>query len=255
MNEPTGTIDILGYTVLSRSAADCAHAMLEAGADGARNCRVMACFNPHSYAVARNDASFNAALHAMDWLLPDGVGVLLAARWLGIPLNERVTGPDTFMSALEQLNARGGSVFLLGSTDAVLAKIRDRMSSDFPEVTVAGTYAPPSKSAFSAEDNAAMIAAVNTASPDILWVGMTAPKQEKWLIEHRDHLLVGAAGAVGAAFDFFAETVNRSPTIFRRFGLEWLPRLVQQPRRLWRRIFISAPIFLVDVFGEKRRSS
>ena len=81
----------------------------------------------------------------------------------------------------------------------------------------------PPTSLLRAEDNAAMIAAVNTASPDILWVQKTAPKQEKWLIEHRDHLLVGAEGAVGAAFDFFAETVNRSPTIFRRFGFQWLP--------------------------------
>jgi N-acetylglucosaminyldiphosphoundecaprenol N-acetyl-beta-D-mannosaminyltransferase len=255
MNTTSETIDILGYDVFSGTVAECADAMVAAGAGGARECRVMACLNPHSYAVAREDTQFNAALYATDWLLPDGAGVVMAARWLGRPLGGRVTGPDTFMAALEKLDARGGSVFFLGSTEEVLTKIRDRMARDFPKVTVAGTYSPPYKPSFSAEDNAVMIAAINATSPDLLWVGMTAPKQEKWLIEHRDQLQVGVAGAVGAAFDFFAGTVKRSPAIFRKLGLEWLPRLVQQPRRLWRRMFVSAPIFLLDVYRETRRRS
>jgi N-acetylglucosaminyldiphosphoundecaprenol N-acetyl-beta-D-mannosaminyltransferase len=98
-----------------------------------------------------------------------------------------------------------------------------------------------------------MIAAVNAVRPDVLWVGMTAPKQEKWLAKHRVDLDVGVAGAVGAAFDFFAGTVKRSPRMFRELGLEWLPRLIQQPLRLWRRIFISVPVFFAEVERDRKR--
>jgi len=247
------TRNLLGYSVYANSLNDCANEMVAASLNGLRTCKVMACLNPHSYVVARRDQPFSAALHNMDWLIPDGTGVVKAAKWLGKPLNGRVTGPDVFEQTLHIQNANGGSVFFLGASEGTLTKIRERLARDFPNVTLAGTYSPPFKPEFSDADNAAMIAAVNAASPDLLWVGMTAPKQEKWLAAHRDQLNVGAAGAVGAAFDFFAGTVKRSHPVFRQLGLEWLPRLLQQPRRLWRRMFVSAPIFLGDVAREKLR--
>ena len=121
------------------------------------------------------------------------------------------------------------------------------MGRDFPKVRVAGVYSPAFRDVFSAEENAAMVAAINAARPDVLWVGMTAPKQEKWVRQHRDQLDVRFIGPVGAVFDFFIGRVKRSHPLFQRLGLEWLPRLLQEPRRLWRRNFVSNPSFLLRV--------
>ncbi|MGH1454588.1 MAG: WecB/TagA/CpsF family glycosyltransferase [Paracoccaceae bacterium] len=245
------TRNLLGYTVYANSLNDCANEMVAASLNGQRTCKVMACLNPHSYVVARTDQPFSAALQNMDWLIPDGTGVVKAAKWLGKPLNGRVTGPDVFEQTLRIQNANGGSVFFLGASEGTLTKIRERLARDFPNVTLAGTYSPPFKSEFSDADNAAMIAAVNAASPDLLWVGMTAPKQEKWLAAHRDQLNVGAAGAVGAAFDFFAGTVKRSPLILQKMGLEWLHRSLMSPGRLGKRNATSNPKFLAEVLKTK----
>ncbi|WP_284123835.1 WecB/TagA/CpsF family glycosyltransferase [Parerythrobacter aestuarii] len=225
---------------------------MTAALDGNRSCAMMACLNPHSFVVAEQDEQFRAALKSAEWLLPDGAGIVWAARRLGDKTVSRITGPDTFLAVMERLDAKSGSVFFLGSSEAVLAKVRDQVALHYPNVTVAGTYSPPFKAEFTQDDNQAMIDAINAAKPDVLWVGMTAPKQEKWLARHSHDLNVGAAGAIGAAFDFFAGTVKRSPPIFRSLGLEWLPRLVQQPRRLWRRIFVSGPIFAAAVYRERQ---
>lgn len=247
------TVDFMGYKIFAGDIDACASEMAAEAASGRRDCRTMACLNPHSYVMARDDPDFRAALRGVDWLLPDGAGVVIAARHLDLPIPQRVTGPDTFLAVMARLDASGGSVFFLGASEETLVKIRRRMAAEYPGAVLAGTYSPPYKPNFSETDNAEMIAAVNVAQPDVLWVGMTAPKQELWLATHRGELDVGVAGAIGAAFDFFAGTVQRSPAIFRMLGLEWLPRLVQQPRRLWRRMLISAPIFLADVRRERQR--
>ena len=245
-------VSFLGFDVYSDDVMACANEIASEAMSDQRDCRFFACLNPHSYVVAGDDLAFRQALESSDWLVPDGTGVVMAARWLGIPISSRVTGPDLFMAIMERLNQSKGSVFFLGASETTLAKIRERTIRDYPGVVLSGTYSPPFKAEFSAEDDAAMVAAVNAARPDMLWVAMTAPKQEKWLAAYRGDLEVGAAGAVGAAFDFFAGTVKRSPRFFRLIGLEWLPRLLQQPRRLWRRMCISAPVFLIAVYHAGR---
>lgn len=125
------------------------------------------------------------------------------------------------------------------------------MARDYSNVRVAGTYSPPFKPTYSDEEMNEMISAVNAAAPDVLWVGMTAPKQEKWIFENRARLNVKFAGAIGAVFDFYTGRVKRAHPMFQRLGLEWLPRLVQQPTRLWRRMFVSAPIFMLHVILTK----
>lgn len=212
------------------------------------NCRWLACMNPHSYAVALHDAPFSRALHEADWLIPDGAGVVLASKLLGGQIRERVTGSDIFQGVLEALNQESGhSVFFLGSTDETLTAIRARMAVDYPNIRLAGTYSPPFKPVYSQDELNAMVAVINVVAPDVLWVGMTAPKQEKWIFENCARLNVKFAGAIGAVFDFYTGQVKRSHPFFQRMGLEWLPRLIQQPRRLWRRMFISAPIFVWHV--------
>lgn len=237
---------ILGYDIDARPASACVGEALARVREGGR-CRWLACINPHSYAVARADRAFGAALRSADWLVPDGAGIVLAAKALSAPVAERVTGSDVFDGVMRGLAERGGGrVFFLGSTEAVLARVRARAARELPNVAVE-TLSPPFRQTWSEAETSAMVAAVNAARPDVLWVGMTAPKQEKWLADNRARLEVPFAAAIGAVFDFYAGTVQRSHPAFQRVGLEWLPRLVQQPRRLWRRTFVSAPVFLWDV--------
>ena len=217
--------------------------------------RWFACLNPHSYVIAGDDPAFRQALSEADWLVPDGVGVVLASRFLGRPVRERITGSDIFHGLHDHLNSHGGgSIFFLGSTEGVLADIRRRMSEDYPNLQVVGTYSPPYKPEFSQAELDEMIAAVNAAKPDVLWVGMTAPKQEKWIHRNRHRLRVKFIGAIGAVFDFYTDRVKRSPPLFQSMGLEWLPRLIQEPRRLWRRNFISSPKFVMRVIAHRMKN-
>ena len=242
--------EILGYQVDSYSVEDCVERVFAVlvGPKVSRDFPWFACLNPHSYALALNDALFSRALKDADWLVPDGTGVVLASRVLRRGIRERVTGSDVFYGLHRRMNAAGGmSVFFLGSTEETLGSTKDRMARDYPNIRVAGTCSPPFKPTYSTAELDAMLNAINAAAPDVLWVGMTAPKQEKWIFENRGRLNAKFAGAIGAALDYYSGRVKRSHPFFRRFGLEWLMRLLRQPRRLWRRTFVSAPVFLWHV--------
>lgn len=213
----------------------------------APSCRWLACINPHSYVLAKRGEKFAHALRAADWLIPDGIGIVLASRHQGGAIRERVTGSDIFLGLMPKLNQRASRVFFLGSSQDTLDAIRARLALDFPSVKVVGMYSPPYTESFSQEESDAMITMVNASRPDVLWVGLTSPKQDLWLHENHQRLQVGFAAGIGAVFDFYANTVRRSAPIFQRLGLEWLPRLIREPRRLWRRMLVSAPLFMWDV--------
>jgi len=209
-----------------------------------QDCRYMACANPHSLAVAWRDPVFAKALQGADILLPDGKGIIFAAKALGLPLSERVAGLEFFLALTEALSKeKGGRYFFLGSTDQVLKLITRRLEKDFPNIEVVGTLSPPFKSTFDLNDNQRMIEAVNASQPDVLWVGMTAPKQEKWIYQNLISLQVPFVGAIGAAFDYYAGTKERAGLTWQKLGLEWVPRFYKEPRRLWKRYLISLPIF------------
>lgn len=241
----------LDYSLVAGSSNECCDDIAETIAT-TNEPRWFACLNPHSHVVAKDDPAFSKALHAADWLVPDGAGVVLASRFLGCKVHERITGSDVFYGLHDRLNRQGGgSIFFLGSTKEILAEIRQRMAVDYPNLRVAGTFSPPYKPEFTPAELDEMIAAINDAKPDVLWVGMTAPKQEKWIHQNRHRLQVKFIGAIGAVFDFYAGRVKRSHPIYQKLGLEWLPRLLQEPRRLWRRMFVSAPLFVAEVFKWK----
>lgn len=245
------TARFLDYTIVAGSIGVCCDDIAES-IKTTTEARWFACLNPHSHVIATDDPAFSEALQATDWLVPDGSGVVLASRFLGCPVHERITGSDVFYGLHERLNREGrGSIFFLGSTDAILGEIRRRMAADYPNLRVAGTFSPPYKPEFRPAELDEMIAAINAARPDVLWVGMTAPKQEKWIHQNRHRLQVKFIGAIGAVFDFYTGRVKRSHPIFQRLGLEWLPRLLQEPRRLWRRMGVSAPLFVVEVLRRK----
>jgi len=210
--------------------------------------RYLVCANPHSLEIARSDPLFRRSILEADIVTPDGAGIVLASKILKGSIKGRVTGSDIFRELSRQLNWEGGCrYFFLGSTDDNLSRIRGKMKKDFPKIDIAGTHSPSFQPVFSEEENKNILETINAAEPDVLWVGMTAPKQEKWIYMHREKLNVRFIGAVGAVFDFYIGTVKRSHPWFLEHGLEWLPRLLKEPQRLWYRNFISNPKFLLRV--------
>lgn len=209
--------------------------------------------NAFSYDNARKDAMFSEALQKGGVLIPDGISIVKACRFLNAKSQpkERIAGWDLFVFEMEKLNRVGGKVMFLGSSDSVLKLIRQRVAEKYPKIEV-DTYSPPYKPEFSDEDNEAMISAINHSNPDLLWIGMTAPKQEKWAYKHLDRLEVHChIGTIGAVFDFFAGTVKRAPECWQKAGMEWLYRLLSEPRRMWRRYFIGNAKFLYYIMVEK----
>ena len=214
--------------------------------------KYMACANPHSLVEAGSDHDFKEALHQADILLPDGSGILLAAKILNLDIQERVAGTEFFIELTRLCNEQKNiNVFFLGSTEEVLESLVVQVKKNFPNVNVCGTYSPPFKTEFSDQENQTMINAVNAAEANVLWVGMTAPKQEKWIYQNKDKLNVNFIGAIGAVFDFYSGTKKRAPQWICSLGLEWLPRLLREPGRLWKRNFVSSPLFLIAVFKQK----
>ena len=217
--------------------------------------KIIATINPHSYITAKGDKDFENALHASDTLLPDGSGIVLAAKHIKKETIKKIAGTDLHLHLLNQLNNNNGKCFYMGSSQNTLDKIHEKISREYPNIIV-DSYSPPFKPEFSVEDNETIIARVNAFNPDVLFVGMTAPKQEKWLVRNKDELHFKIAAPIGAVFDFYAGTVERSSQFWIDLHLEWLPRLFKEPRRLWRRNFVSTPLFLIDMmlfkFGFKK---
>ena len=260
--------------------------------------------NAHSYNTARKDGLFAEALMNGDVLIPDGVSIVKACRWIKAKSQpkERIAGWDLFSFEMENLerkqcgmwnvecgvnnssldNSQSASadnstfntqhscsgkrlyepsatlrspqltVMFMGSSEKVLDLIEKRAAEVYPHLKIV-TYSPPYKPEFSEEDNKAIIDAINAADPDLLWIGMTAPKQEKWTYSHWDELKIHChVGTIGAVFDFFAGTVERAPVWWQRHGLEWLYRLLKEPKRMWRRYIIGNALFLFNVIFRER---
>lgn len=208
--------------------------------------------NAHSYNTAQKDKLFADALKNGDVLIPDGMSIVKAfnwRHWMNGP-KERVAGADLFSFEMKKLNERGGSCFFLGSSEKVLGLIKERAAIDYPNIKII-TYSPPYKPEFTDEENRLMVEAVNKANPDLLWIGMTAPKQEKWAYSHWQELDIHChCGTIGAVFDFYAGTVKRAPIWWQDKGLEWLYRLLKEPRRMWRRYIIGNTLFLWNIWKE-----
>jgi N-acetylglucosaminyldiphosphoundecaprenol N-acetyl-beta-D-mannosaminyltransferase len=205
--------------------------------------------NPHSYVTAKKDVEFKIALQDSDILIPDGSGIVLAAKLINGDKINKIAGADLHKHLLGKLNMIGGSAFYMGASQATLDKIKVRLFSDFPNVNV-GTYSPPFKESFTDDDNVKIIEKINSFKPDVLFIGMTAPKQEKWVHQNKEKLNFKVACSIGAVFDFYAGNTKRAPQWMIDFGLEWLHRSLLS-WRLAKRNFISNPIFIKDMMLEK----
>jgi len=202
--------------------------------------------NAYSYIVARKNKSFKEALRSSDILIADGFPIVLAARMLGNYSIQKIAGYDIFHYLLDLLNKSSSSCFFLGSTNDTLKKITTRLADEYPEISV-GCFSPPFKKNFSKEDNEIMIRKINEFNPNVLFVGMTAPKQECWVYDHRDFINAKIVCSIGAVFDFYSKTVRRPSKFWIFLNLEWFIRLIREPKRLWKRYLIYSPKFILDM--------
>lgn len=208
--------------------------------------------NAHSYNTALKDDFFAEALMKGDALIPDGASIVMACRKLKAKSQpkERIAGWDLFTMEMERLNRTGGTCFFMGSSEKVLKLIREKGKTVYPNIRIE-TYSPPYKPEFSEAENREIIEAINRANPDLLWIGMTAPKQEKWAYRHWNELHIHChCGTIGAVFDFFAGTMERAPMWWQEHSLEWLYRLIKEPKRMWRRYIIGNTLFIRNVIRE-----
>lgn len=212
--------------------------------------KIINTINPHSYCTAKNDALFMQALKSSDILLPDGIGIVWAEKVLNGNKIKKIAGFDVFMFLMQKLNKTSGSCFFLGASEETLKKIETNIKIEFPNIQV-HNYSPPYKAEFSEEDSMLMCAKVNAVKPNVLFVGMTAPKQEKWVYQNKEQLSADIICSIGAVFDFYAGNVKRSSPFWISLGLEWLPRFLKEPRRLARRNLVSTPLFIIEVLKRK----
>ena len=201
--------------------------------------------NAEMLLCAERNPGLRAALEEAALSLPDGVGVTLAARLSGISLTERVPGVDFARRLLAGLNGVNGRVFLLGAAPGVAAQAAGRLKNLFPELEIVGWQ----HGFFKAEDEPALIDRINVLSPDFLIVCLGSPKQELWMHAHSAQLNVGLMAGLGGALDIFARRLPRAPRWMRRAGLEWLFRLLIEPRRFTR--MIGIPILFIKAFHHR----
>lgn len=206
--------------------------------------------NQYSFCVAERDEEFKKALKSSDILLPDGVGIVAAVKSITGYNLKKISGTDLHENLLERLNGQKGRCFYLGSNKNTLNKIEEKLAAEYPDITVE-TFSPAYKDQFSEEENREMITAINSFKPDVLFVGMTAPKQEKWVTAHKTEIDARIICSIGAVFDFYAGTVKRPSEFWINLGLEWFIRLCKEPKRMWKRYIYYGPIFAWALIKEK----
>jgi exopolysaccharide biosynthesis WecB/TagA/CpsF family protein len=195
----------------------------------------------HGMVEAQHDSDFKRILNATDLVVPDGMPLVWLARRRGYRLRQRVYGPDLMLAFCNEAE-RKYRHFFYGGESGVAERLAESLHRRFPEMQIAGIYSPPFRPLTVNEDDE-IIAQISSASPDVLWVGLGTPKQERWMFEHARRIKVPVMVSVGAAFDLLSGRRKQAPRWLRDHGLEWLFRLVQEPRRLWRRYLLGGPQF------------
>jgi len=235
------SIEVLGVPI---SAVDWDEALERVERWGeSRESRYVCLCNVHSVVTATRDPSFLDVVAQADMATPDGAPIAWMMRRLGRPAQRRVSGPDLMWAHCERAARSGAPVFLLGSTEATLAALCERLRDAFPALRIAGTLSPPFRPLSDAED-ADLVARVNDSGAHVVFVSLGCPKQERWMAEHRGRIRAVMLG-VGAAFDFHSGLVTRAPAWMRQAGLEWLHRLASEPGRLWKRYVSTNSRFLL----------
>jgi len=203
----------------------------------------------HGIMEARRDKNFKKILNSADLFVPDGISLVWIARYRGFPLKKRVSGADLMMEFFKLASQKGYKNFFYGDIEETLQKLNNKLLIDFPNLKIAGFHSPPFRVLTQKED-AEIVRKINKEKPDLLWVGLGLPEQERWIFEHKEKLKVPVVVGVGAAFKFLSGQVKRAPAWLGNHGLEWLWRFFQEPRRLWRRVLLDGPRFIFLVLLE-----
>ena len=210
----------------------------------------------HGIMEAHKDPEFKDIVNSTDLFVPDGISLIWVARYLGFPLRKRVSGPDLMEEFFKAASQKGYTSFFYGDTEETLEQLTEKLSADFPDLKVTGSYSPPFRS-LTQEEDAKIVDIINQKNPDVLWVALGLPKQEKWIFEHKEKLNTPVIIGVGAAFKFLSGEVKRAPTWLGEHGLEWLWRFVHEPKKLWRRVCLDIPVFvglvLLELIRRKHR--
>jgi N-acetylglucosaminyldiphosphoundecaprenol N-acetyl-beta-D-mannosaminyltransferase len=202
----------------------------------------LACLNVYSYVLCENDMRFSQALKNANYLVADGVGVEWGAKVLGVDQIARITGYDVFCSVNSLANETGLRVFFLGSTNCVLKKIIERYKQDYPSAEVVGYYCPPYYDDFPSDELSKIGAVINKTDPDVVWVGLSAPKQEVIIAAIFSETRFRFAAGIGAVFDFYSGVSKRAPSMIQRVGLEWVFRFILNPQKMIVRVR-TIPVF------------
>jgi len=213
---------------------------------------VISTLNPYSLLIAEKDKNFKQALQESDILLPDGQGIVWAINFLYNIKIKRIAGYDLFLYLMNESEKKEGKCFFFGSTSATLNKIKNKLSVDYPSVKIE-YLSPPFKESFSEEENHKFVSSINEFNPDVLFVGMTAPKQEKWVFQNKNKLNVKIIVSIGAVFDFYAGNVKRPSKFWIDLGLEWFIRFLQEPKRLFKRNLYSI-VFVIKILSAKLKN-
>jgi N-acetylglucosaminyldiphosphoundecaprenol N-acetyl-beta-D-mannosaminyltransferase len=230
---------------------------IEAWLAGARR-RYVCVANVHSVMEALRDESFRRVYNQAGLIVPDGMPLVWVGRLKGHARVRRVYGPDLMLELCGRLARAGRSCFFYGGSPGVAAQLAERLCRRFPGLRSAGSYAPPFRN-LSAEEENEVVRLLNHAAPDVIFVGLGCPRQEKWMAAFRERLSAPVLVGVGAAFDFHTGHVAQAPRWMMSAGLEWLFRLAQEPRRLWRRYLFYNPLFVfhvtLELLGVRRYSA
>jgi N-acetylglucosaminyldiphosphoundecaprenol N-acetyl-beta-D-mannosaminyltransferase len=209
----------------------------------------------HGIMESQQDEHVRAIHNRAGLVVPDGMPLVWLSRLHGFAGADRVYGPDLLLACCHRSLATGYRHYFYGAGTGVPEQLIARLRARFPGLPVVGGFSPPFR-ALSPEEDAAIVRQINAARPDIVWVGLSTPKQERWMAEHRDRLDAPVLIGVGAAFDFHAGLKRQAPRWMQRSGLEWVFRLLCEPRRLWRRYLRNNPVFvwqlLLQALGVKR---
>jgi len=214
-----------------------------ASAGEAHESRYVCICNVHSVVTTTRDAEFRRIVNESDMATPDGAPIAWALRRLGNPTQERINGPDLMWKYLEHAERCGHIVFFYGSTLSTLNRLRHTLQRHFPRLRIGGMHSP-SFGTLTAEEDDAEVQAINASGAHVVFVGLGCPKQEKWMASHRGRIHAVMIG-VGAAFDYHAGVIRRAPLWWQRNGLEWLYRLLSEPRRLFKRYMVTNTLFVI----------
>lgn len=237
------SLSVLGASIDALSWDDALHAIVKAGE--VRESRYVCVCNVHSVVTTTRDPEFRRIVNESDMATPDGAPIAWALRRLGNPAQERISGPDLMWKYLDHAERAGHIVFFYGSTPSTLASLRDVLLRSFPRLRIGGMHSPPFRELTTAEDDVET-QMINASGAQVVFVGLGCPKQERWMAAHRGRIHSVMIG-VGAAFDYHAGVIKRAPLWWQRNGLEWLYRLLSEPRRLFMRYLVTNTLFIIGL--------